>query len=81
MKNYDPFEQQKQSAFINSLSSIEVLSAYTMNIIHKVENLSMVETKEELFKFLKSNLWGNKYVLFFSLYYLISYVLFYYQIY
>lgn len=60
MKNYDPFEQQKQSAFINSLSSIEVLSAYTMNLIHKVENLSIVETKEELFKFLKSNLWGNK---------------------
>ncbi|XP_071862905.1 damage-control phosphatase ARMT1 [Bombus fervidus] len=60
MKNYDPFEQQKQSAFTNSLASIEALSTYTVNLIHKVENLSIVETKDELFKLLKSNLWGNK---------------------
>ena len=36
MKNYDPFEQQKQSAFTNSLASIEALSTYTVNLIHKV---------------------------------------------
>ncbi|XP_043593471.1 damage-control phosphatase ARMT1-like [Bombus pyrosoma] len=60
MKSYDPFEQQKQSAFTNSLASIEALSTYTVNLIHKIGNLSIVETKDELFKLLKSNLWGNK---------------------
>ncbi|XP_068970728.1 damage-control phosphatase ARMT1-like isoform X2 [Bombus flavifrons] len=60
MKNYDPFEQQKQNAFTNSLASIEALSTYTVNLIHKIGNLSIVETKDELFKLLKSNLWGNK---------------------
>ncbi|KOC60655.1 UPF0364 protein C6orf211 like protein [Habropoda laboriosa] len=60
MKNYDPFEQQKQSAFTNSLTSIEALCNYTMNLIHRAENLSIVETKEELLKFFKINLWGNK---------------------
>lgn len=44
------------------MTSIEALSAYTINLVHKVENLSIVETKEELFKFFKFNLWGNKYV-------------------
>lgn len=62
MNKYDPFEQQKQSAFTNSLLSIEALAAYTVNLVHRAEDLSLIETKEELFKFLKSNLWGNKYV-------------------
>lgn len=70
MKNYDPFEQQKQTAFTNSLASIEALSTYTVNLIHKVGNLSIVETKDELFKLLKANLWGNKYALFPSLHFL-----------
>ncbi|CAK9826417.1 Damage-control phosphatase ARMT1 [Anthophora retusa] len=60
MKNYDPFEQQKQSAFTNSLTSIEALCTYTMNLVHRGEDLSIVETKEELLKLLKTNLWGNK---------------------
>ncbi|XP_076749989.1 damage-control phosphatase ARMT1 isoform X2 [Xylocopa sonorina] len=60
MKNYDPFEEQKQTAFTNSLTSIQALSTYTMNLIQRVENLSIVETKEELFKLFKTNLWGNK---------------------
>ncbi|CAK9818765.1 Damage-control phosphatase ARMT1 [Anthophora plagiata] len=60
MKNYDPFEQQKQSAFTNSLTSIEALCTYTMNLVHREEDLSIVETKEELSKLLKTNLWGNK---------------------
>ncbi|CAK9803850.1 Damage-control phosphatase ARMT1 [Anthophora quadrimaculata] len=60
MKNYDPFEQQKQSAFTNSLTSIEALCTYTMNLVHREEDLSIIETKEELLKLLKTNLWGNK---------------------
>ncbi|OAD53528.1 Venom protein 2 [Eufriesea mexicana] len=58
--NYDPFELQKQNAFTNSMTSVKAMSTYTINLVHKVENLSIVETKEELFKFFKSNLWGNK---------------------
>ncbi|CAL7948318.1 unnamed protein product [Xylocopa violacea] len=60
IKNYDPFEEQKQTAFTNSLISIQALSTYTMNLVQRVENLSIVETKEELFKLFKTNLWGNK---------------------
>lgn len=60
LKNYDPFEEQKQAAFTDSLNSIESLAAYTMDLVQRAENLSIHETKEELFKFFKVNLWGNK---------------------
>ncbi|XP_029055045.2 damage-control phosphatase ARMT1-like [Osmia bicornis bicornis] len=60
LHNYDPFEQQKQSAFVDSLTSIEFLSTYIMNLTLRAESLSVVETKEEFFRLLKLNLWGNK---------------------
>lgn len=56
----DPFEQQKQSAFTNSLVSIQALCTHTMNLVRKAESLSVSQTKEELIKLLKLNLWGNK---------------------
>ncbi|XP_015431850.1 PREDICTED: protein-glutamate O-methyltransferase-like [Dufourea novaeangliae] len=58
--NYDPFEQQKESAFTNSLISIIALCTYTMKFTERIEPLSIVEMREELFKFLQLNLWGNK---------------------
>lgn len=60
LHNYDPFEQQKQNALINSLNSIDFLSTYIVNLAQKADSLSIVETKEEFFKLLKLNLWGNK---------------------
>ncbi|XP_043261889.1 damage-control phosphatase ARMT1-like [Colletes gigas] len=60
LRDYDPFRQQKQSAFTNSLSSINALCTYTMKHVQRAESLSEVETKEELLKFLQLNLWGNK---------------------
>ncbi|XP_076650442.1 damage-control phosphatase ARMT1 isoform X2 [Halictus rubicundus] len=59
LHNYDIFQQQKQSAFIGSLVSIKALCAYTLDYTKRAESLLMVETKEELFKFLQLNLWGN----------------------
>ena len=60
LHDYDPFEEQKQSALTNSQISIKALCTYTMNLAQRTEALSVVETKEELFKFLKLTLWGNK---------------------
>lgn len=60
LHSYDPFEQQKQSAFTNSLVSIQALCTHTMNLVRKAESLSVSQTKEELIKLLKLNLWGNK---------------------
>ncbi|XP_076295735.1 damage-control phosphatase ARMT1 isoform X2 [Lasioglossum baleicum] len=60
LHNYDVFQEQKQSAFTGSLVSIETLCAYTLNYTKRAESLSLVETKQELFKFLQLNLWGNK---------------------
>nr|XP_003701663.1 PREDICTED: UPF0364 protein C6orf211 homolog isoform X1 [Megachile rotundata]XP_012136836.1 PREDICTED: UPF0364 protein C6orf211 homolog isoform X1 [Megachile rotundata] len=60
LRNYDYFEQQKQSAFINSMISISSLAEYLINLVHKADSLSIVETKEEIFQLLRLNLWGNK---------------------
>lgn len=60
LRNYDPFEQQKQSAFINSMYSIKILSTYIVDLVHRADSLSIVETKEEVFKLIRLNLWGNK---------------------
>lgn len=70
IKTYDPFEQSKQNAFTNSLTSIEILCSYVIDVIHNKKKLSIMETKEEFMKFIKFDLWGNQYVLF-SLYFLI----------
>ncbi|XP_078039749.1 damage-control phosphatase ARMT1 [Augochlora pura] len=60
LHNYDVFQQQKQNAFTGSLVSIEALAAYTMNHANIAHLLTLKNTKQELFKFLHLNLWGNK---------------------
>ncbi|XP_006619922.1 damage-control phosphatase ARMT1-like [Apis dorsata] len=60
IKTYDPFEQSKQNAFTNSLTSIEILCSYVIDVIHNKKKLSIMETKEEFMKFIKFDLWGNQ---------------------
>lgn len=57
LKELDPFEKQKQEAFTQSTDAIIAISEYLLTVVKKSETLDI---KEEFFKLLKLNLWGNK---------------------
>ncbi|XP_043278823.1 damage-control phosphatase ARMT1-like [Venturia canescens] len=60
LKTYDPFEDQKQNAFVKSLNSVKLLARHTMDLLRRTDNVSTAERKHELIKLLKLNLWGNR---------------------
>ena len=60
LKNYDPFEKQKQDGFNKSLNSIIILSQYVMDLINRKAQVLVAERKHEFIKLLKLNLWGNR---------------------
>lgn len=54
LKNFDPFENQKQQSFASSLPLIEKMGEYLIRLLdHEAE-------KTEFIQLLKLNLWGNK---------------------
>ncbi|XP_043482522.1 damage-control phosphatase ARMT1-like [Leptopilina heterotoma] len=60
LKTYDPFEKQKVTAFNNSLSSINIVSEFVMDLINKGNKLTPAERENGFIQLLKINLWGNK---------------------
>lgn len=60
LRMYDPFQEQKRNAFINSLITIKLLSKYLLNIVDKSKLIEGAEKKEGFIKFVQLNLWGNK---------------------
>ncbi|KAG7206725.1 hypothetical protein KM043_000650 [Ampulex compressa] len=60
INTYDPFQEQKEEGFINSMNSIQILCAYVMNIMRAADGLSQTKVKKELVTFLKLSLWGNR---------------------
>jgi len=58
--NYDPFEYQKQTDFINSIESVNLMiTLYIKDIICNKE-YNKENSKNDFLKFLKLSLWGNR---------------------
>ncbi|KAG5318719.1 ARMT1 methyltransferase, partial [Pseudoatta argentina] len=60
MHNYDPFEYQKQTDFINAIESLDlIIGLYIKDILCNKE-YNKENSKNDFLKFLKLSLWGNR---------------------
>ncbi|KAK2589366.1 hypothetical protein KPH14_007908 [Odynerus spinipes] len=60
LRTYDPFEQQKRDVFIQSLDSIKLVTKHILDIVDRAKLIEGAEKKQEFFKLIKLNLWGNR---------------------
>ncbi|KYN02992.1 PREDICTED: putative protein-glutamate O-methyltransferase [Cyphomyrmex costatus] len=60
MYNYDPFEYQKQTDFINSIESVDLMITLYIKDILCNKEYNKENSKNDFLKFLKLSLWGNR---------------------
>lgn len=60
MRNYDPFEYQKQADFINSIESMDLMVALYIKDIICNKEYNKENSRNDFLKFLKLSLWGNR---------------------
>lgn len=60
LKEFDPFEEQKQKSLEDSLQAVEALTEQVLAVCNTLSSLTQDQLKQHVLSFLQASLWGNK---------------------